>query len=85
LHCLDELMHPMDERRRRAVAQLHCEEPNGRFQLQQTMKKTLTSLAAALVLAACAAPFGGAGIAPGAPRDEVMAKLTEAAKQGAKK
>ncbi|HET8746702.1 MAG TPA: hypothetical protein VFM98_13935 [Ramlibacter sp.] len=37
--------------------------------------KSLSSLAAALLLAACASPFAASGIAPGTPRDEVLARL----------
>jgi hypothetical protein len=39
------------------------------------MKKSFSLLAAALLLAACASPFGAGGIAPGSPRDEVLARL----------
>jgi hypothetical protein len=39
------------------------------------MMKNLASLLAALLLAACASPFGGAGIAPGTPRDDVVARM----------
>jgi hypothetical protein len=39
------------------------------------MTKHLSSLAAALLLAACAAPFGAAGVAPGTPREEVLARM----------
>jgi hypothetical protein len=39
------------------------------------MIKRLGSFAAALVLAACASPFGAAGIAPGTPRDAVIARM----------
>jgi hypothetical protein len=40
------------------------------------MRKILFSLAAAtLLLAACASPFGGAGIAPGTPREEVLSRM----------
>lgn len=39
------------------------------------MTKTLLSLAAGLVLAACASPFGADGIAPGTPREEVLARM----------
>jgi hypothetical protein len=39
------------------------------------MIKKLGSFAAALVLAACASPFGAAGIAPGTPRDAVIARM----------
>jgi hypothetical protein len=37
--------------------------------------KSLSCFAAALLLVACASPFGGAGIAPGTPRDDVIARL----------
>jgi hypothetical protein len=39
------------------------------------MMKRYTALAAALVLAACASPFGAADIAPGTPREQVLARL----------
>lgn len=39
------------------------------------MIQKLTTLAAALLLAACAAPFGPEGIAPGTPRADVLARL----------
>jgi ABC-type transport system substrate-binding protein len=39
------------------------------------MKNTVASIAAALLLAACAAPFGAADIAPGTPRDAVIARI----------
>lgn len=39
------------------------------------MIKMLLSLSAALVLAACAAPFSSAGFAPGTPREEVFARM----------
>jgi len=37
--------------------------------------KNLSSIAAALLLTACASPFVGASIAPGTPRDEVLARM----------
>src|SRR3569832_1772088 len=39
------------------------------------MIKRFASLAAALLLAGCAAPFGAAAIAPGTPRDQVIARM----------
>lgn len=39
------------------------------------MSKRFFSLAAALLLAACAGPFAGPAIAPGTPRDEVLARM----------
>ena len=39
------------------------------------MMTGLSSLAAALLLVACASPFGGASIAPGTPRDDVIARM----------
>jgi len=39
------------------------------------MKKSLLPLCLALVLAACASPFAGDGIAPGSTRDEVLARM----------
>jgi hypothetical protein len=36
---------------------------------------SLSSLAAPLLLVACASPFGGASIAPGTPRDHVIARM----------
>ncbi len=39
------------------------------------MLQNLSAFTAALLLAACASPFGGAGLAPGAPRDEVLARM----------
>jgi hypothetical protein len=39
------------------------------------MSKSFVSLAAALLLAACASPFGAASLAPGTPREEVLARL----------
>jgi len=39
------------------------------------MTKSLYSLAAALLLAACASPFGAESIAPGMPGDEVVARM----------
>jgi hypothetical protein len=39
------------------------------------MKKSLASFAAALLLAACASPFGDASIAPGTPREDVIARM----------
>ena len=39
------------------------------------MMTSLSSLAAALLLVACASPFGGASIAPGTPRDDVIARM----------
>ena len=39
------------------------------------MIKSFGSLAAALVLGACASPFGAAGVAPGTPRDAVIARM----------
>jgi hypothetical protein len=41
------------------------------------MIKSLSSLAAALLLVACASPFGGASIAPGTPRGDVIASMGE--------
>ena len=39
------------------------------------MLKNLCLLMAALLLAACASPFGATGLAPGTPRDEVLARM----------
>jgi hypothetical protein len=39
------------------------------------MMKRFTALSVALLLAACAAPFGAADIAPGTPRDQVLARM----------
>jgi len=39
------------------------------------MMKTLASMTAALLLAGCASPFGAADIAPGTPRDAVIARI----------
>jgi hypothetical protein len=39
------------------------------------MIKRFGSLAAALLLAGCASPFGAAAIAPGTPRDQVIARM----------
>jgi len=39
------------------------------------MLKCLPALTVALILTACASPFGGADIAPGTPRDEVLARM----------
>jgi hypothetical protein len=39
------------------------------------MMKSLCPLAAALLLAACASPFDAASLAPGTPRDEVIARI----------
>ena len=39
------------------------------------MMKSLSSLAAALLLVACASPFVGASVAPGTPRDDVIARM----------
>lgn len=38
-------------------------------------EKLTAALGAALLLAACASPFATGGIAPGAPREEVLARL----------
>lgn len=37
--------------------------------------KSLLAITAALLLAACASPFGASGLAPGTPRDEVLARM----------
>lgn len=39
------------------------------------MLKHLFSITAALLLAACASPFGADGLAPGTPREEVLARM----------
>jgi hypothetical protein len=39
------------------------------------MTKPLPSIAAALLLAACAGPFGAVNVAPGTPREEVLARM----------
>lgn len=39
------------------------------------MTKRLLLLAAVLILGACASPFGATNIAPGTPRDQVLAQL----------
>jgi hypothetical protein len=39
------------------------------------MMKGLISIAAALVLVSCASPFGAPGIAPGTPREDVVARM----------
>ena len=39
------------------------------------MKNYLYPLAAALMLAACASPYGAASLAPGTPREDVLARL----------
>jgi hypothetical protein len=39
------------------------------------MLKRLCALAAMLLIGACASPFGGDNIAPGTPRDEVLARM----------
>lgn len=39
------------------------------------MLRNLSAFTAALLLAACASPFYGAGLAPGTPRDEVLARM----------
>ena len=39
------------------------------------MMKTFLALAASLLVAGCASPFAGADIAPGTPRDEVLARM----------
>lgn len=39
------------------------------------MLKHLFSITAALLLAACASPFGADGLAPGTPRDEVLVRM----------
>ena len=39
------------------------------------MLKNPSPLAVTLLLAACASPFGGTGLAPGMPRDEVLARM----------
>jgi len=44
------------------------------------MKKTFASLCAAFALAACATPFGADGIAPGTPREEVLARMGQPAR-----
>ena len=46
------------------------------LRIQWLMRKILFSLAAAtLLVAACASPFGGAGITPGTPREEVLSRM----------
>ena len=39
------------------------------------MLQNLSAFTAALLLAACASPFGAANIAPGTPRDDVLARM----------
>jgi hypothetical protein len=43
--------------------------------LQSEMKNFVHALAVALLLSGCASPWGGASIAPGTPREDVIARM----------